>query len=94
MKRKLRKTNAEKAKPVQNKPFCPPYILRYDNLNNQFCQTVWGCKYCTQIMLSEESVVTHQLLCKDFTPEVINYCTKMDKLKKLKLPQRPIPVVV
>lgn len=91
---KRRKTKAAKGKTAKTRPFCPPYILRYDNLNNQLCQTIWGCKYCTQFMINEESVVAHRLLCKDFIPEVVEYCTRMDELKKLNHPNRHIPVVV
>lgn len=55
---------------------------RYDNPRNPYYQTIWACIYCHTCLLSQKANDAHQLLCKNFTPEVVKRCKYKGNTKK------------
>lgn len=63
--------------PPQDKKFCPFDFVRYDNTNIEY-KTVWVCKNCCRIILSENQVRAHMGPCKLEKQKI-----KEEKIKEL-----------
>jgi len=49
----------------QQTPFCPPFMVRYDNDRSHFnYRTVWACRICSRILLSKAAALSHAAICK------------------------------
>ena len=51
------------------KPYCPRTMVRYDNTVNG-SKTVWACKMCLTILLSDEATRAHVIICNTKTKEM------------------------
>ncbi|CAH1733317.1 uncharacterized protein LOC126551735 [Aphis gossypii] len=61
--RKQRKNTGPILEPKE-KLFCPRTMVRYDNTKTVY-STVWSCKMCLKILLSEEAARSHVINCND-----------------------------
>lgn len=59
--RKRRKQRVVVPKP-QKKAYCPRTMVRYDDSPNLY-STLWVCKMCLKVILSEEAVTQHLTIC-------------------------------
>ncbi|XP_025199003.1 uncharacterized protein LOC112597248 [Melanaphis sacchari] len=64
MKNQLQKKGRLENK-LREKLFCPPFMGRYEtNLNTFKYKTVWPCKICMKLLLSETAAKNHAKSCK------------------------------
>lgn len=47
------------------RPFCPPFMVRCKTKRPHFnYSTVWACRICSKILLSQAAAINHAVKCK------------------------------
>ncbi|KAF0727504.1 C2H2-type domain-containing protein [Aphis craccivora] len=69
---KLRKRGKKRGPvpiPQTVKPYCPKTMVRYDNTATGY-KSLWACKMCMKVLLSEEATRAHVIICNTKTKKM------------------------